>query len=282
MLGHLRRASHGKGGCCVEIPRLLPLGPAIIVTMSSPRAVESRLVALAALAWLSCTAAPARACGVSATGVASCSLAEHEEATRPRWVLGLNELYTSTSLRFSDDVHADQVRLGMLAMLAYLPSSRLVLQLGTGVALGGELTLPDGEYQLSPGLAEMIGADFRAFDDGRYSLLFTSALSFATARTQPPGDASAAASATYTAFDLRLGAQFGVALGRVVFPYAVARVFGGPVFWHYQGQAVTGTDTHHYQLGAGLAVRATRFMNVFAEGIPLGEKAIALGVGWSL
>ncbi|HET7544958.1 MAG TPA: hypothetical protein VFK05_34065 [Polyangiaceae bacterium] len=253
--------------------------------MSLPCAVESRCLALAAFGLFLLAAAPAPACGVSASGVASCSLAEHEEATRARWVIGVNGLYTWTRLRFDDEIHADQVRYGALALLAYLPSARLVLQAGAGLSLGGNLTLTDGEYQFSPGPIALLGADYRAFDDGRYSLLLTSGLSFASARTQPPAVAdgeSSEPSATYTAFDLRLGAQFGIALGRIAIPYALARVFGGPVFWHYHGQAVTGTDTHHYQLGAGLAVRATKALNFFAEGIPLGERAIALGVGWSL
>lgn len=234
---------------------------------------------MAAIGLLGFRAAEAKACGVSASGVASCSLAEHEEAVRRRWVIGANGLFTSTRLRFSDDLHADQVRYATLAMLAYLPSTRLVLQAGAGAALGGGLTLADGEYRFSPGPTAMIGADFRAFDDGRYSLLLTSGLSFATARTRAPG---AGSSEAYTAFDLRLGVQFGIALGRVVVPYAVARVFGGPIFWRYQGQAVTGTDTHHYQLGAGLALRATKALSFFVEGIPLGERAVALGVSWAL
>jgi len=37
---------------------------------------------------------PARACGVSASGVASCGLAEHDEAVRPRWVVAASALYT--------------------------------------------------------------------------------------------------------------------------------------------------------------------------------------------
>jgi hypothetical protein len=58
----------------------------------------------------------------------------------------------------------------------------------------------------------------------------------------------------------------------------LARAFGGPVFWRYQGEAVTGTDTHHYQLGAGLALRPKN-LNAFVEGVPLGELALSLGGG---
>jgi hypothetical protein len=242
------------------------------------RALESGMLVLAALGLTLLDVGSANACGVSASGVASCSLAEHDEATRPHWAVGVSGLYTSTRLRFSDDLHADQVRYATLASLAYLPTAKLVLQAGAGAAFGGSLTLPDGEHQFTPGATALIGADYRAFDDGRYFLLLTSGLSFTTARTQRAGDASE----SYTAFDLRLGVQFGIALARVFRPYAVARVFGGPISWHYAGEAVTGTDTHHYQLGAGLAVRLTKTLNVFAEGVPLGEQAVALGVGLAL
>lgn len=220
-------------------------------------------------------AGPARACGVSASGVASCSLAEHDEAVRARWVVAVSGLYTSTRLRFGEELEADQVRYATLSQLAYLPTAKLVLQAGLGATFGGSLTLPDGEHRFSPGPVALLGADFRAFDDGRYFLILTSALSFATARTNESGEASE----SYHAFDVRLGAQFGVELARVLRPYATARVFGGPIFWRYQNEAVTGTDAYHYQLGAGLAVRASKALTLFAEGIPLGEQAIAVGVG---
>jgi len=252
--------------------------PATLAGMRMPRAVESGMLALATFALALLEAPSAHACGVSASGVASCSLAEHDEEVRARWAVGVSGLYTSTRLRFSDDLHADQVRYATLATLAYLPTAKLVLQAGAGAAFGGSLTLPDGEHRFTPGPAVLIGADYRAFDDGRYFLLLTSGLSFTTARTHAPSDASE----SYTAFDLRLGAQFGIALARVFRPYAVARVFGGPVLWHYDGEAVTGTDTHHYQLGAGLAVRLAKALNIFAEGVPLGEQAIAVGVGLAL
>ena len=192
--------------------------------------------------------------------------------------MGVSGLYTSTRLRFGEGLYADQVRYATLATLAYLPTAKLVLQAGAGAAFGGWLTLPDARYRLSPGPTGLLGADFRAFDDGRYFLLLTSSLSFATARTQLSGEASE----SYSAFDLRFGAQFGIELSRYFRPYASARVFGGPIFWHYQGEAVTGTDTHHYQLGAGLAVRVSKALNFFAEGMPLGEQAVAVGVGLAL
>jgi hypothetical protein len=217
--------------------------------------------------------AHARACGVSAAGVASCSLEEHNEAVRPHWAVGVSGLYTATALRFGDDVRAQQWRAATLAALAYLPTSSLVLQAGLGVSVAGSLRLADGEYTFSPGPIASLGADWRAFDDGRFFFVLTSALSFSSARTRFEHQRSI----DYSAFDLRLGGQFGVTVARVVRPYVLARAFGGPVFWRYRDETVTGTDIHHYQLGAGLSVRLARRVDLFAEGVPLGEQAVVAG-----
>ena len=242
--------------------------------------VWSRFPWLAALviAPLVTSVRPAQACGVSASGVSSCSLAEHDEATRPRWAVGVSGLYTATRLRFSGALYADQLRYATLASVAYLPTPKLVLQFGAGAALGGSLTPPDGEHHFSPGPIAALGLDYRAFDDGRYFLVLNSGLSFTAARTQLAADPTVG----YEAFDLRVGAQFGIQLANVLRPYALARAFGGPVFWRYQGSAVSGTDTHHYQLGAGVAASLTKRLSLFAEGIPLGERAVSAGLGFAL
>jgi hypothetical protein len=237
-----------------------------------------RLVAVAVTVLLPLITLRAKACGVSASGVSSCSLSEHDEAARPHWAVGVSGLYTVTRLRFTGSLYADQVRYATLASLAYLPTPKLVLQAGAGVAFGGSLALPDGKYEFSPGPTGLFGADYRLFDDGRYFLLLTSGLSFSLARTHLGSQPSVG----YEAFDLRLGGEFGVELGRVFRPYALARGFGGPVFWHHQGEAVDGTDTHHYQFGVGASVRLAKAFSLFAEGVPLGERAVSLGVGLAL
>jgi hypothetical protein len=239
---------------------------------------HTRFLAVAISAWLALITPRAKACGVSASGVSSCSLAEHDEAMRPLWAVGVSGLYTVTRLRFSGSLYADQVRYATLASLAYLPTPKLVLQAGAGIAFGGSLTLPDGKYEFDPGPTGVLGADYRVFDDGRYFVLFTSGLSFAFARTHLGAEPSVG----YEAFDLRVGAEAGVELARVFRPYVLARAFGGPVFWRYRGDAVDGTDTHHYQLGAGASVRLGKALSLFAEGVPLGERAVSLGVALAL
>jgi hypothetical protein len=202
-------------------------------------------------------------------------LAEHEEATRPHWAVGLSGLYTSTALRFSNSVRADETRYATQASLAYLPSKKLVLQAGIGATFAGHLVIDQQRYDFSPGPLASLGADYRFIDDGRLFVLGTSSLSFSATRTQRADVPSAG----YQALDLRLGGELGVQLARVFRPYALARVFGGPVYWRYQGSAVTGTDTHHYQLGAGLALALSENFNAFVEGVPLGERALSFGLG---
>lgn len=230
--------------------------------------------ALATLLALLLPAGRALACGVSASGVASCSLAEHEESTRSHWAVGASGQYTTTRLRFSDAIRGPQTRYAAQAAVAYLPSTRLVLQVGLGATFAGELVIGQERYDLSVGPLLSIGADYRVVDTGRVFLLATSALSFAAARTR----LRAAPSVGYEAFDLRLGTELGVELARLLRPYALARVFGGPVFWRYHGASVSGTDTHHYQLGAGLALALSKTLHASAEGVPLGERALSFGV----
>ncbi len=106
-------------------------------------------------------------------------------------------------------------------------------------------------------------------------VVLTSVLSFQAATTAPNAGGP---SVGYEALDLRLGGIVGVTLFDAISPYALARVFGGPIFWRYLGDSVTGTDVYKYQLGAGVALRAAKRVSAFAEGVPLGERALVLGM----
>jgi hypothetical protein len=227
------------------------------------------------------TTVRARACGVSGPdGVSACSLAEHEEATRPRWHVGSSAVFTSTALRFDGDLRAEETRFAVLALVAYAPTAHVTLHAGAGAALGGSLGLPDGSHEFLPGPALALGASWRVVDGAPFVVL-SSQLTSLLSTTRAPGAAESGVTSTtgYEAFDLRLGITVGTTVLDVVSPYAIARVFGGPVFWRYQGSAVTGTDVSHYQIGAGFAARAGKRFDLFGEGIPLGERAVAFGAG---
>jgi hypothetical protein len=217
-----------------------------------------------------------RACGVStADGLSSCSLEEHEEETRPRWRSGAAGLYTSTTIDFGGGLHSDETRGSLVASLAYQPTKRFTVQLAAGSTVGGHLDTPTGVYQFSPGPTAAAGVSYRLLPGTKPFVILTANLSFSAASTDLSGGTGAKVS--YDAFDLRGGALVGTTLSRVLSPYGVVRAFGGPIYWQYQGQSVTGTDAHHYQVGAGLTVVLARRVDLFAEGVPLGERSLAAG-----
>jgi hypothetical protein len=234
------------------------------------------LALTAALLAPSLGAPSAFACGVSGPGgAASCSLEEHSEAVRRKWHAAASGVYTSTSLRFDGHFHADQVRSALLASLIYQPTPSLALESGLGASLGGRLDLPDGRHDFAPGLLAAVGASFRLAGPDPFVTL-SSLLSYSAASTRRVQ--SDDPRVNYEAFDARVGMLVGTTLFDVLKPYAVGRAFGGPVFWHYLGAEVTGTDLHHFQLGAGIAALIGRRIDVFVEAIPLGEQALSAGM----
>jgi hypothetical protein len=226
-------------------------------------------------------AVPARrvlACGASgggAAGISGCSLDEHEEGARLKWRLGADYSFTSTALHFDSGLKVDQVRNASLITLDYRPARRVTFEVGAGAFLGGSLTVSSVRYAMTPGFASVVGASWRVVDaDGAIPfVLLTSQLSYAS---------SSAGDAGYNAFDLRIGAAVGTTFWNVLTPYLVGRAFGGPIYWRYKGGSIIGTDDHHWQVGAGFSLLLTRRVDLFAEGVPLGELGISAGAGVSL
>jgi hypothetical protein len=222
-------------------------------------------------------ARPAWACGISAggtVGITSCSLEEHEEAVRRKWHVGSSYAFSSTGLVFDGGRRFVQERHASLVTLEIRRTRRATLLLGTGAFLGGHLRSESARYDFQPGVVAVAGGGWRALEGGRSGpfLLLTGQLSYVWARNQ---------GAAYQAIDVRAGAVVGTTLWRVLTPYALARAFGGPVFWRQDGQAISGTDAHHYQLGAGVALLVRRRVDLFVEGAPLGERGLAAGAGLS-
>src|SRR5207253_1335415 len=132
-------------------------------------------------------------------------------------------------------------RFAVVASLAYQPWRRTTLQLAIGSTLGGRLTTPAGRYDFADGPTAAIGASWRLVEGTRPFVVLTSNLSFSRAATQP-GAGVPGSKVSYDAFDLRVGTLVGTTIFHVLSPYAVGRVFGGPIYWQYQGADVTGTD----------------------------------------
>jgi len=175
-----------------------------------------------------------------------------------------------------------ETRSSLVASLAYHPTPRLTFQLAAGGTLGGRLESPIGNQDFSSGVAAAVGASYRVVSTPRVFTVLTGNLAFSRESTTLAGtNGTPDVTARYQAFDVRVGALVGTTLWKVLSPYAVGRVFGGPVLWTYQGSSVTGTDAHHYQLGAGATLVVARRFSVFVEGIPLGERSVSAGTGFA-
>jgi hypothetical protein len=151
-----------------------------------------------------------------------------------------------------------------------------------GSTLAGTLQPPVSTYDVSPGPLLTFTGSFRALDEGRVApfVLLTASLGGGLSWTTPSSGAASGGRQSLWAFDGRLGVAAGKTIADRFTPYALARAFGLPVLWSQQGQSTVGTDAYHYQLGAGLVVRGGAF-DLELEGVPLGEKAIVVGVGWA-
>jgi hypothetical protein len=225
------------------------------------------------------------ACGASAGGVAGlsgCSLDEHNEAVRKKWYVGVGGSFTSTAIRFDDDLRLDQTRGVALATLDYAPNRDSTLELGAGSLIDGTFERSGVEYDFSPGLLLLVGASRRLLtnDGARPFVLLGGQVAYVLSRTTEQGLAGAQ-SVGYQAFDVRFGPVVGWTFWNTLSPYVLARVFGGPVFWHYQGQSEVGGDVNHYQLGAGVSLLIAKRVSVYAEGVPLGEQTLAGGAGFT-
>ncbi len=210
-------------------------------------------------------------------GAWGCSLAEHEEAVRPRWRASVSGAYTATELSLGGDARVNETRGVVLASLAYAPSPAIAVQAALGAVVGGNLEWNGSRYLVQPGPTGLLGFLWRILD-GKPFLSLSATLSFMATETEPSGGGGQVG---YEAFDARAGVTFGTILFDILSPYAIARAFGGPVYWRYQGSAVTGTDIHHYQLGAGLAVHVARHVDAYVEGVPLGEQTLAGGMAFA-
>jgi len=227
----------------------------------------------------------AEACGASvggAAGLSACSLEAHEEETRPKAHASVIASYTSTVLHFSGDRRAEQARFVGLGALELRPTRTFSVLFGAGPIAGGHLDTGGARYDISPGFAGAAAASWRVLDaaGARPFVLLGGQITGVATTTHPTGPDTAGTG--YEALDVRIGATAGWIVTTWFAPYAVARTFGGPIAWRVDGEAVSGTDAYHYQLGAGASFLIGRSVDVFVEGVPLGEQGASLGIGATL
>ncbi|MDB4938075.1 MAG: uncharacterized protein JWP87_5047 [Labilithrix sp.] len=202
--------------------------------------------------------------------------------------------FTSTTILFGDGRRADLTRHAVFGsvQIPFTPSGSLTAQIGAGGIAGGTLVHGAARDAIGPGFAAFTGVAWRVVD-ARDALPFVQLTATLSAThtltrtddrgTRTDGTTSPGAqpeTPRFTALDLRVGAIAGKTFAEVFTPYVTARAFGGPIAWRFDGAEVTGTDLYKYQLGGGLSLALfDRRLDVFAEGIALGERGIAAGLG---
>jgi hypothetical protein len=192
------------------------------------------------------------------------------EAPTP-WRVGVAGGAMRTEIGF-DDVEADLAQSTITALLGWHPAARLGLDLGVGAVLGSTLEIAGADTDFDPGVLGTLTGSWLAVTEGEARPFVMLSLTASALTMTADGE-------RLTALDLRAGVMLGKTFGERFTPYAVARAFGGPVSWTLAGEEVTGSDQHHYTVGAGASLRLPKRLDVFVEGSPLGERSLNLGVG---
>jgi hypothetical protein len=270
------------------------------MTKRAAHLVVRTLAALgAALAASTLAPRSAHACGAAYPGgPVMCDFPRtgaHAAAAQPAIArVSASYAFTSTTILFGSGRRADLTRHAVFGgvQIPFNRSGSLTAQLGAGGIAGGELVHGAARDTIGPGFAAFTGIAWRVVDgrdaipfvqltatlSGTHMLTRTDDRGTRTDGTTSPG--AQPESPRFTALDLRLGAIAGKTFADVFTPYVTARAFGGPIAWHFDGAPVTGTDLYKYQLGAGLSLALfRRKLDVFAEGIALGERGFAAGIG---
>jgi len=191
--------------------------------------------------------------------------------------------YGWTNLVFDGTTRVEMDRRAVVGTIERRLGSRWTLQLGAGGILWGSLVTGDKRYTFGPGWSVSMSTSYRLRDgrDGGLFVLLGGSISAAGATTKEERRAGGAPAVPYYAGDIRFSAVAGKTFFNALSPYVVGRVFGGPIFWAIDGKDRTGTDLYHYQIGLGLSASVPQGLDVFAEIIGAGEKAVTVGAGYS-
>jgi hypothetical protein len=241
-----------------------------------------RLVVLG-LAALASWPAAAAACGMSPhvgpTGlILECDGQEKEQAATP-WRVAI----VGGALRSELNASNQQLGIEQASLIARGErrlGTRYAVGISVGSILGGSLRIPNMEtVDLGAGWTAGASVSALALAEKEVRPFLLASFSFAYSVTH--GDpAGAVGRSQYIGRDIRLGLAAGKSFGpaRV---YAAGRVFGGGFRWEGTMPPLSGGDAHLYQLGAGAAFDLPGHVDVLVEAMPLGERSLTAGAGWS-
>lgn len=181
-----------------------------------------------------------------------------------------------THIRFDSEMTFELTEQAVTAFAGYSSPEGWSVRGSAGAIVDGKLDAGAGAHDFAPGVVVAVGAS-RQWTRGSWFVTGSAGLSVATAATH-----LASESARFVAGDVRGGAIAGRTFAKIVSPYVLARAFGGPVLWAVDGADVTGTDTRHFQLGAGLSAATPIGLTFVVDVSVLGEQAASLGASWRL
>lgn len=145
--------------------------------------------------------------------------------------------------------------------------------------MGGQFVFDDEKFTFDPGWIAAVAASWKMVGESRNDafLLVGFALAASGSVTRDARDTPE----NMLGIDFRLSITGGKTFYDVLTPYLVVRGFGGPVLWGHRDELRIGGDKYHFQVGGGLVVALPEHFDVFAEGVPIGERSAVLGVGYS-
>ena len=135
-------------------------------------------------------------------------------------------------------------------------------------------------HAVKPGGLLAVGLEYHALIGDGYTPFIDLSLFLSSSWTKVV-DSITDSKTSYFASDIRTGARAVWNVKGNIFPYVAAHVFGGPVNWELDGENVTGTDIHHYQLAIGTAVQLGQ-VGIYVEWAGLGEQALSAGLSTAL
>lgn len=184
----------------------------------------------------------------------------------------------ASELRFEDDTELDINELSLVASGGYRWGEGWSARLSAGAVLSG--TLEHGGRTHEVGAGWLVAASLsRSFTFAeRWFAAGSLTAGFSSTSTAEDLGATRGERVDLMAGDVRLGVIAGVTLWDRVSPYALARAFGGPVLWTLDGEDLTGSDQHHYQLGLGVNAALPWNLGALVDVSLLGERALSIGV----
>jgi len=194
--------------------------------------------------------------------------------TPSKWRAGATGGGFDTTVEFQGDRRVDVRQASVGAVLGRQLAVRSSLTVAVSAILGGTVESTQ-KGDVGTGVTGSVSWTYLPLFESESRPFIATSLTFGAATTTAESDDGA--SYRWSAFDLRLGVMVGKTFFNHLVPFVTGRVFGGPVMWHLGGDAVTGSDTHHYTAGAGLTFRVPGKFSLFAEADPIGERSVSVG-----